>query len=177
MLDPIRKHFDCGQLWPLRPACSQNRAGTYMPDPTSRILFGSVLPKKAWTILGKTDPDPIWMAWSGFGQTHLVQKQAGVQESSGPVSGRTQPARYQFPTFRLGSVLPQTARIYCCQTNPDPILFWLIVSGFGRTDPVRKQAGVQQSPGPLLANVSEPTRIGCESDTASLLGKCTCIPL
>ena len=68
-------------------------------------------PKKAWTTLYKTDPDPIWMAWSGFGQTRLVWKQAGVQESSGPVSGRTQPARCQFPTFRLDSVLPQTARI------------------------------------------------------------------
>ena len=33
--------------------------------------------------LCKTHPGPIWMAWSGFGQTHLVQKQAGVQESSG----------------------------------------------------------------------------------------------
>ena len=51
----------------------------------------------------KTDPDPIWLAWSGFGQTHLAWKQAGVQESSGPVSGRTQPARYQFPTFRRSS--------------------------------------------------------------------------
>ena len=48
------------------------------------------------------------MAWSGFGQTHLVWKQAGVQESSGPVSGRTQPARYQFPNLRLSSVLLQT---------------------------------------------------------------------
>ena len=28
-----------GQLWPLRPACSQNRPGWYMPDPTSRIRF------------------------------------------------------------------------------------------------------------------------------------------
>ena len=53
----------------------------------------------------KTDAGPIWMAW--FGQTHLVWKQAGVQESSSPVSGRTQPTRYQFPSFRLGSVLPQ----------------------------------------------------------------------
>ena len=45
----------------------------------------------------KTDPDPIWMAWSGFGQTHLVQKQAGLLESwAGPVSGKTQPSRYQF---------------------------------------------------------------------------------
>ena len=34
------------------------------------------------------------MAMPGFGQTHLVWKLAGVQESSGPVSGRTQPACY-----------------------------------------------------------------------------------
>ena len=26
MLDPIRKRFGYGQLWPLRPACSQNQA-------------------------------------------------------------------------------------------------------------------------------------------------------
>ena len=37
---------------------------------------------------------------SGFGQTHLVWKQAVVQESSGPVSGRTQPTRCQFPHFQ-----------------------------------------------------------------------------
>ena len=51
-------------------------------------------------MLRKTDPDLIRMAWSGFGQTHLFWKQAGVQESSGPVSGRAQPARYQFPHFQ-----------------------------------------------------------------------------
>ena len=72
-------------------------------------------------MLRKTDPDPIWMVWSGFGQTHLVWKQAGVQESLGPVSDRTQQARYQFPTFKLGSVLPQTSRIILCKTSPDPI--------------------------------------------------------
>ena len=93
-------------------------------------------------ILCKTGPDPIWMAWSGFSQTHLLRKQAGVQGSSGPVSGRRQPARYQFPTFGLGCVLQQTARIMLCETSPDPILFWLTVSGSGHTDPVRKQAGV-----------------------------------
>ena len=44
-------------------------AGSDFPHPSHfRFLF----PKKAWTILCKTDPDPIWMAWSGFGQTHLV---------------------------------------------------------------------------------------------------------
>ena len=110
----------------------------------------------------KTDLDPIWMSWSGFGQTHLVWKLAGVQESSGPVSGRTQPARYQFPIFRLCSVLPQTSRIILCKTSADPIEFWLTVSGLGQTDPVRKQAGVQESSGPLLANASQPDwmRIG-----------------
>ena len=138
--------------------------------PTSRIRFSSVFPKKAWTILCKTDPDQIWMAWSGFGQMHLVRKQAGVQESSGPVSCRIQRARYQFPTFRLGSVLPQTSQITLCKTSPGPIWFWLIVSGFSQTDPVRKQTGVHESSGPLLANVSQPIRTGCESDPACLLG-------
>ena len=94
------------------------------------------------------------MAWSGFGQTQLVRKQADVKESSSPVSGRMQPARYQFPTFRLGCVLPQTARIILCKTSPDPTWFWLTVSGLGQTDPVRKQAGEQGSSGPLLANAS-----------------------
>ena len=110
------KYFGYGQLRPLRPACthSQNRREREYAariGPTFHICFSSVFPKKAWIILRKTDPHPIWMAWSGFGQTHLVWKQAGVQESPGPVSGRTQPARYQFHIFRLGSVLPQTSRI------------------------------------------------------------------
>ena len=78
MPDPIRKRFCYVQLWPLRPECSQNRAEQYMPDPTSRIRFSSVffffLTKKAWVILCKTDPDLIWMAWSWFGETHLVRK-------------------------------------------------------------------------------------------------------
>ena len=65
------------------------------------------------------------MAWSGFSQTHLVQKQASVQESSGPVSGRMQLAHYLFPTFRLGCGLPQTARIILRKISPDPIWFWL----------------------------------------------------
>ena len=120
-----------------------------MPGPISRIRFGSVLPKKARIKLCKTGPDPMWMAWSGFRQTHSVRKQAGMQESSIPVSGRTRPARYQFPSFRLGSVLPQTSRIILCKTSPGPIWFWLTVSGFGQTDPVRKQDGVPESLGLL----------------------------
>ena len=131
-----------------------------MPDPISHVRFSSVFPKKAWTISCKT---LIWMTWSDLGQTHLVQKQASVQESSSPVSGRTQPAHYhyQFPTFRLSCVLPQTAQIILCKTRLDLIRFWLTVSGFGQTDPVRKQSGVQESSNPLLTNASKPIRIGC----------------
>ena len=44
-----------------------------MPDPTSRILFGSVLPKKAWVILCKTVPVPICKTWSSFGRMHFWQ--------------------------------------------------------------------------------------------------------
>ena len=36
-----------------------------------------------------------------------------------PGSGRVQPAHYQFPTFRLSSVLPQTAQMILCKTSPD----------------------------------------------------------
>ena len=126
-------------------------------------------PKTAWIILRKTDLDPMWIVWSVFGQTHLVRKQVGMQETPGPVSGRMQPARYQFPAFRLGSVLPQISRTILCKTSPDPIWFWLTVSGFGQTDPVRKQANVQESSGPVLANGSQSTE-SCESDPACLLG-------
>ena len=118
-----------------------------MPYLTSRIQFGSVFPKKAWIIVCKTDPDPIWMAWSGFGQMRLVLKRAGMQESSGLVSGRMQPAWYQFLTFRLSSVLPQTTQNPLYKTSPDPIGFWLSMSGFAQTDPVQKPACEQESSG------------------------------
>ena len=117
-----------------------------MQPESGRIVYaGSHFPHPFQLRFSKEGMGPIWMAWSGFGKTRLVWKQAGVQESSGPVSGRTHPARYQFPTFRLGSVFPQTSRIILCKTSPDPVWFWLTASGFGQTDPVSKQAGVQES--------------------------------
>ena len=170
MSDLIRKHFDYGQLWPLWAACSQKMAELYIPDPTSRIQFGSVFPEKAWTILCKPNSDLIWMAWSGLGQIHPVLKQAGVQKPLAPVSGRMQHARDQFPAFRLGCILPQTAWIMLCKTRLAPVWCWLTVSGFGQTDLVQKQGGVQESSGPLLANASKLIRIGCKLNPACLLG-------
>ena len=61
-----------------------------------------------------SDLDGLAMVWLNSS----ALKQAGVQYSSGPVSGRTQPARYQFPNFRLGSVLTQ---IILYKTSPDLI--------------------------------------------------------
>ena len=167
---PIWKHFGYSQLWLLWPACGLNRAGLYMPDRTSRIWFSSIFPKKAGIILCKTNLDLIWVAWSGFGQTHLVWKKASVQESPGPVSGRMKMARYQFPTFTLGCVLPQTFQIILYKTSVDPIWFWQTVSGLGWMDPVRKQASVQDSSGLFLANAFKRIQIRCESDPACLRG-------
>ena len=121
MLNSIRKHFGYGQLWPLRPAC-QNRARS---DFLHLIWFR--FSKEDLDILCKTKPAPIGIARSGFGQVHLVQEQASVQQP-GPVSGKTQPARYQFATFRLGCVLPEMAFIILRKTRLDPIWFWLTVS-------------------------------------------------
>ena len=53
--------------------------------------------KKARIILYKTSPDPIWMAWAGFGQVHLVRKQAGVQESSGLILAEHKQPATSFP--------------------------------------------------------------------------------
>ena len=72
-----------------------------------------------------------------------------------PSSGRMQPACYEFPIFRLGCILPQTAWIILCKTGLDPVWFWLTVSGAGQMDPVQKQASVEESSGPLLANTFE----------------------
>ena len=129
----------------------------YIMDPTSCIRFSSVFPKKARTILCKTDPDLIWMAWSGFGPTHH-------QESLGPILGRTQQACYQFPIFRLGCVLPPTAQIMLCKTRLDQIWFWLTVSlsSFGQIDPVWHKNHLA---------CFWPIQIGCEMDPACLLGQ------
>ena len=85
-------------------------------------------------------------------------------------SGRMQLVSYQFPTFTLSCILLQMAQIMLCKSIPDLIWFWLTVSGFGQTDPVWKQAGVQKSSSPLLADASKPIRVRCELDPACLLG-------
>ena len=76
----------------------------------------------------RSDRDDLVRVWQNTSGPE-ASRCAGItwpgfwQDATGPlpVSGRTQPARYQFPTFRLGSVLPQTSRIILCKSSPDPI--------------------------------------------------------
>ena len=143
MPDPIRKHFGYSQLWPLRPACSQNRAGSYnyaradIPR-AFQFRFSKECAKLTWIRSGCPGQGLAKHIWSGSKpvcRNHLARF----------LAGRNRPAT-SFPTFRLGSVLPQTSRTTLCKTSPgsclvlaDCVWFWPNGSG---TDPVRKQAGV-----------------------------------
>ena len=116
-------------------------------------IMASMQPESGWIILARSNlpffqrrpgsrfccAKPVWVAWSGLGQMHLVRKEAGVQGSSSAVSGRIRSACYQFPTFSLGCILLQRVQIILCKTRPVPIWFWLTTSGFDQTDLVKKQ--------------------------------------
>ena len=142
-------------LWPLQPAYSQNWAGSYVLDLTSHIQYCSILPKKARLILCKTDPNPIWMAWSHFDQMHLVQKQASVQEPSGSVLAEHNWSATTFPLSgtRLHSSIDGPS--YCAKSAQNLICFCLTGSGSDQTGLAQMQATVKESSGPLLANASE----------------------
>ena len=118
-----------------------------MPVPTSCIQFSSIFPKKAQIILCKTSLDGLVRVWPNTSGSE-ASRCARIIE---PGSGGTQPTCYQFPTFRLGFILPQMAWIALRKTSPDLIGVWLTMSGFGSTDLVQKRDGVQGSAGQLLS--------------------------
>ena len=109
-----------------------------MPDQTSRIRLGSVLPKRVRNISCKTGPSPIWMAWSGLGQMRLVRCARVI----GP--GFWQNANDPLPVSHFQTRLRSSAGCpdhnYCAK----PAWIWLSVSDLGQTDPDRKHAGVQE---------------------------------
>ena len=191
MPDPIRKRFGFGQLWPLRPACSQNRPASVL---VPCFVFCFVFQRRPGSYCAK--PTQIRSGWPGFGphSEHRFSAPSSLKEGCGkPVlgvwvwpntsgqetswcAGIIWPGFWQdvtdplpvslFPTrFRY----PQTSRLILCKTSPDLIWFCLTVSGLGQTEPVRKQASVQKLSGPLLANASQPIRTGFKSDPACLL--------
>ena len=74
----------------------------------------------------------------------LVRFWPNTSESEASWCARLIRPCYQYPTFRLGCILLQTAWIILSKTSPDQFCkseeeFWLTVSGFHWTDPVRNQ--------------------------------------
>ena len=115
----------------------------------------------------KTGPYPIWMAYSGIFPNPSGPEASRCARTMGArfLAERNRPAT-SFPLSDWGCLLPQTARNVVCKTSPGLIWFWLIVSGFGRTDPVRKQDGVRESSGSRLSDQRfwSDVRTGFESD-------------
>ena len=116
----------------------------------------------------RAKPTRIRSGWSGqgFGQTHLVWKQAGVQESSGPVSGRTQPVSHFQTLFRSSTGVPDN--IVQNQPGSDLVLANCVRVWPNGSGPDACQCA--RISGLLTANAFQPIRTGCESDPACLLG-------
>ena len=163
MPDLFRKRFGYGQLWPLRPACSQNRAGSYMPDPTFRIRFSSVFPKKAWVILRKNRPgsDLGGLAWSLFGQNASGLEASGCAEISKPGFCQIATGPLPVPTFRRDSVSSTDVTDNIVQNQPGSDL---VLADRGQVLSKQIRSGSrpvwQKASGPLLADASRSIRTG-----------------
>ena len=141
-----------------------------MPDRTSRIRFGSVFVfKEGMDHTVKNRPDLIF-----DGLVRVWLNASGLEASwcAGIIGPRFwQDATGPLPVFRFQTRVRSSADVpdNTVPNQPGSGLVWLVVSGFGQTDPVRKQAGVQESFGPLLASASTLIRTGYEWDPAWLL--------
>ena len=160
MLDLNQKCFGYGQLWPLWPVWNQDRTRSYMQHPT--IASDSVP-------VCKTGPDPIWMAWSGnkpvcknhqalfwqnatnplpvsHFQTLLCSLGLSVEECNRVWKWETGSRPIAFChngawwCLHTGLFDRNLTRITLHKTSLGTIWFWMIVSGCGQMDPVRKQA-------------------------------------
>ena len=111
-----------GQLWPLRPVIAIT--ASVQPESARVVYFARSDSPHPFQFrffqrrhgLYCAKPARIRSSWPGQGASRCAGK-----DQRGPVSGRTQPTRKQFPTFRLGSVLSQTSWIILCKTSPYPI--------------------------------------------------------
>ena len=139
-------------------------------DLNSHVQFGCIVPKKAQIILCKTCPDLIWMAWSGFGLTHLAQKQVGVQESSRQVLAECDWPTTSFPLSGLVAFFHKQPGSY--HAKPTWIQFG--VSGQVLAKWIRSRSKLvckkhQACFWPMLL-----IWVGCELDLACSLGMPAC---
>ena len=147
----------------LRPTCSQNRARLY-------AYAGSDFPHPIRFRFFKEGPDYTVQNRLGSDLDDLVRLSGSkpvCKNYRGPVLAERNWPATSFPLSDSVAFFHRRPGSYCVKqkqktktkNSQDPVWFWLTVSGFDRTDPVRKQAGEQESSGQLLANASEPTRM------------------
>ena len=131
MPDLVRKRFGYGQLWPLWPACSQIGPDRVYArsDFLHSIQFHSRKEGPDHTVQNRPRSDLDGLV--RFGPNGSGPETSWCARITGPSSGRMQLARYQFPTFRLGRILPQMPQTILCPTSPDPVWFRLTASGLG----------------------------------------------
>ena len=105
-------------LWPVTAImASMQPELNHMLDPSSCIRFqfhsSKERPGLYCIFVCKTSLDPIWMACSDFGQTHLLRKQASVQESSGPVLAEHHRPTTKFPLSNSVAFLHRWLGLHC----------------------------------------------------------------
>ena len=125
MPDPTRKRLGYGKLWPLRPVCSQNRPGSYIPDPTSCIHFSSgccCFQRRPGSHCVK--PTRIRSGWPGRRLAKHIWSGSNLvcmNHRTLFLAGRNR-ARYQFsPLSDSVPFFHRRPRIILCKTGPDPI--------------------------------------------------------
>ena len=186
---PVHRRWACTHLCTVQYACqslflSSKHTGS---DPEAFWLWpvmavtASMQPESARILYAGSDfPHPFQFCFSKECMDHIARNRPGSDldgvvrvwpNTSGLEASRCAgiigPGFWQDTASPLSVYLFQT-RFHSStdvpdntvQNQPHPIYFWLIVSGFGQTDPVRKQASVQESSGPLLAKAFRPIRTG-----------------
>ena len=142
----------------------------YMPDPTSRIRFSSIFPKKAWIILAVqnrpgSDLNGLVRVWPNTSGPEASWS-AGIigpgfwQDATGllPVSDFL--TRFRSSTDVLDNTVQN-------QPGSDLVLADCVRSVLAkRIRSGSKPVCTEESSVPLLANASQPILTGCESDPA-----------
>ena len=148
-------------------------------------------PEMGWIVYaGSNFPHPIWFHFSKEGIDHIMQNwlrsnlDGLVMDWPNTHSleacrciGINGPSFWQeatglLPVFHCQTRLCSSTDVldHIVQNQPWSNLVLTDCVRFWQTDPVRRQGSVQESSGQLLANASNLTRTGCESDPACLLG-------
>ena len=79
------------------------------------VYAGSDFLHLIWFHFLKEGLDPVWMAWSGFGQTYLVWKQIGMQESLGLLWAESNQPATSFSLSDATAFFHRQLRSYCAK--------------------------------------------------------------